>query len=204
MSGKVLRGPGRRNKNHKGVNLALQGGGAHGAFTWGVLDKLFEDDRIWVEAMSGTSAGAMNAVVAAQGMFEGGAEGARVALRDFWKAVAKAGTASPFRRSAVSKMTGDWSLNNSPSFIWFDLLARMASPYQLNPFDINPLRDLVEEQIDFKKVRGCGDMQVYLAATNVETGRLRVFGADEIDIDVAMASACLPTMYQTVEVDGAP
>ena len=204
MTAKVVRGPGRRNSAHKSVNIALQGGGAHGAFTWGVLDKIFEDDRIWVEAISGTSAGAMNAVVAAQGMYEAGADGARGALRRFWKAVSEAGSTSPFRRSFADKVSGNWSLKHSPSFVWFDLLSRMASPYQLNPFDFNPLRSLVERQVDFDKVKGCGDMQVFLSATNVETGHARVFSREELSVDVVMASACLPSMYQTVVIDGEP
>lgn len=204
MSGKVLRGPGRRNKAHKGVNIALQGGGAHGAFTWGVLDKLFEDDRIWIEAISGTSAGAMNAVVAAHGMHEAGAVGARAALERFWKAVSEAGAASPYRRGVVGRVTGDWSLKHSPAFVWLDLMSRMVSPYQLNPFDYNPLRKLVERMVDFKRVKGCGDMQVFISATNVETGHARVFQTDDIDLDVVMASACLPSMFQAVMIDGEP
>ena len=204
MTAKVVRGPGRRNAGHKGVNIALQGGGAHGAFTWGVLDKLFEDDRIWIEAISGTSAGAMNAVVAAQGMYEAGAEGARAALRRFWKAVSEAGATSPYQRGPLGHITGDWSLKHSPAFVWLDLVTRMASPYQLNPFDYNPLRSLVERMVDFDKVKGCGDMQVFLSATNVETGHARVFRTPELDLDVVMASACLPSMFHSVIIDGAP
>lgn len=204
MTAKITRGPKRRNARHKGVNIALQGGGAHGAFTWGVLDKLFEDDRIWIEALSGTSAGAMNAVVAAQGMYEGGAEGARTALHDFWRAVSDAAAGSPLQRTVAGQIMGDWSLKHSPSFLWFDMLTRVASPYQLNPFDYNPLRKLVEEHVDFRKVRGCGDMQVFLSATNVETGHARIFNRDELDVDVVLASACLPTMHHTIEIEGQP
>ena len=194
----------RRTERHKAVNIALQGGGAHGAFTWGVLDRLFEDDRIWIEAISGTSAGAMNAVVAAQGMYEGGAEGARIALAEFWKAVSEAGRTSPIQRSPLAMLSGDWSLANSPGYRVFDLMSRMASPYEINPFDLNPLRDLVDRLVDFDKVHGCQDMQIYLAATNVETGRVRVFDREEMSIDALMASACLPTMFQAVEIDGVP
>ncbi|MEM9196816.1 MAG: patatin-like phospholipase family protein [Pseudomonadota bacterium] len=194
----------RRTKRHKGVNLALQGGGAHGAFTWGVLDKLFEDDRIWIEAISGTSAGAMNAVVAAQGMYEGGAEGARARLHEFWRAVSDAGKTSPIRRSPAAKATGDWSLSGSLSYLWFDMLTRVFSPYQLNPFAVNPLRDLVAKLVDFRKVHACTDMAVFLAATNVETGRVRIFERDEIELETVMASACLPQLFQAVEIDGEP
>jgi NTE family protein len=195
----------RRSARHeKSVNLALQGGGAHGAFTWGVLDRLFEDDRIWIEALSGTSAGAMNAVVAAQGMHDDGAEGARRALAEFWRAVSDAARTSPIRRGVAAKARGDWSLKMSPSYLFFDLLSRMVSPYQFNPFDLNPLRALVAERVDFAKVRGCVDMGVYLAATNVETGRVRVFEREEISLDAVMASACIPSLYRAVEIDGTP
>ena len=197
-------GPARRRDDHKGVNLALQGGGAHGAFTWGVLDRFFEDDRIWIDALSGTSAGAMNAVVAAQGMTEAGPEGARARLAEFWKAVSDSARTSPIRRTVAAKATGDWSLKMSPSFLFFDLFTRMVSPYQFNPFDLNPLRDLVGSMVDFDKVRGCGDMEIYLGATNVETGRVRVFDHHEIGLDEVMASACLPSLYRAVEIDGAP
>ena len=195
---------GRAARHQKSVNLALQGGGSHGAFTWGVLDRLFEDDRLWVEAISGTSAGAMNAVVAAQGMHEDGAEGARRALAAFWRAVSEAGRSSPIRRGLAARARGDWSLKMSPSFLFFDLFTRMVSPYQFNPFDLNPLRDLVSRLVDFEKVRCCADMHVYVAATCVETGRVRVFSRDEIGIDALMASACLPSLYRAVEIDGEP
>ena len=204
MTARPKRGPGRRNAGHKGVNIALQGGGAHGAFTWGVLDKFFEDDRIWVEAISGTSAGAMNAVVAAHGMHENGAEGARQRLAEFWRAVSDAARLSPFQRSPWAKATGSWSLDTSPGYVMTTVLQRMASPYDINPLRIDPLRDLVDQLVDFRKVRGCGDMGVFLSATNVETGRVRVFEREEITLDTVMASACLPFMFQAVEIDGVP
>ena len=195
----------RRSARHeKTVNIALQGGGAHGAFTWGVLDKLFEDDRIWIEAISGTSAGAMNAVVAAQGMYEDGAVGARARLEKFWRAVSETGQSSPIQRGLLARMMGSWSLTTSPSYVYFDLLSRLASPYDMNPLDYNPLRDLVEELVDFDKVLCCMDMGIYIAATNVETGRVRVFDRDEINLDTVMASACLPHLFKAVEIDGVP
>ncbi|MEM1421969.1 MAG: patatin-like phospholipase family protein [Pseudomonadota bacterium] len=191
-----------RAHHEKRINLALQGGGAHGAFTWGVLDRLFEDDRLWIEAISGTSAGAMNAVVAAQGMYEGQAEGARHALHEFWRAVSKAGQSSPIQRGPLDVLTGNWSLDRSPGYLFFDIMQRIASPYDVNPFDLNPLRDLVEKHVNFKKVRGAHDLGIFISATNVETGLARVFHRDEISIDVVMASACLPFLYQAVEIDG--
>jgi NTE family protein len=202
MSG---RSPSRRTaRQEKSINIALQGGGAHGAFTWGVLDKLFEDDRLWIEAISGTSAGAMNAVVAAHGMYEDGAAGARRRLHEFWEATSCAARTSPIQRSVWAHLTGSWSLETSPAYLYFDLLQRLASPYDLNPLDLNPLRDLVAKLVDFGKVRACCDMGLFVAATNVETGRVRIFERHEVTLDVVMASACLPYIYKAVEIDGTP
>ena len=204
MNAKPTRGPGRRSANHKGVNLALQGGGAHGAFTWGVLDRFFEDDRIWIDAISGTSAGAMNAVVAAQGMYENGAIGARQRLGEFWSEVSKTARTSPIQRSLWARATGSWSLDTSPGYFWMNMMQRLASPYDFNPLRYDPLREIVDRMVDFKKVQRCQDMGVFLSATNVETGRVKVFEREEISLDVTMASACLPYLFQAVEIDGVP
>jgi len=194
---------GRKSHHEKTVNLALQGGGAHGAFTWGVLDRILEDDRLWIEAISGTSAGAMNAVVAAQGMYEDGAEGARRALAAFWEEIARLGAASPIRRTPIDLATGSWNLDHSPAYLWFDLLNRIASPYDLNPVGVNPLRCILEEAIDFEKVRRCADIGLFISATNVETGRARVFRRDEMTADAVTASAALPQVFHAVEIEGA-
>jgi NTE family protein len=146
----------------------------------------------------------MNAVVAAQGMYDNGATGAREALEAFWRAVSDAGQGSPLQRSPFDKLVGNWSLDANPGYIWMDLLSRMASPYDLNPLDINPLRDVVKDFVDFDKVSGETDMGIYISATNVETGRARVFHRHEITLDVVMASACLPFMFKAVEIDGTP
>ncbi|MEP5632427.1 MAG: patatin-like phospholipase family protein [Tateyamaria sp.] len=195
---------GRQKRHEKSINLALQGGGSHGAFTWGVLDRMFEEDRLWIDGISGTSAGAMNAVVATQGMYNGGAAGARAELEEFWRAVSAAAQGSPIKRTALDMMFGSWSLDHSPGYIMADALSRMASPYELNPLGINPLRDLVDEFVDFDKVVSCSDMGLYISATNVETGRARVFHREEVSLDVVMASACLPNMFKAVEIDGVP
>lgn len=195
---------GRQPRHEKAINLALQGGGAHGAFTWGVLDRIFEDGRLWIEAISGTSAGAMNAVVAAQGMYDGGGDGARSELERFWRKVSEAARVSPYRAGPFAKARGDWSLENSPAYLAMDILSRMASPYDLNPWGFNPLRELVEDFLDFEKVRGCGDMPLFISATNVETGRVRVFRREEMTLDMVMASACLPQMFHAVQIEGAP
>lgn len=193
----------RQPRHVKTINLALQGGGAHGAFTWGILDRMFEDDRLWITGISGTSAGAVNAVVAAQGMYEGQAPAAREALTAFWKAVSDAGKASPLQTTPFDAARGKWGLDNSPFYLFFDMLQRVASPYDLNPFNINPFKHLLEEHIDFNKVRDCKDLDIFVSATNVETGLGRVFERDEINIDVIMASTCLPFIYQSVEIEGA-
>ena len=188
----------------KTVNLALQGGGAHGAFTWGVLDRILEDGRLKIDAISGTSAGAMNAVVIADGITGGGRDGARQALHDFWRAVAKSARTSPIQRSPIDVFMGNWSLDYSPGVIWFDLISRLVSPYDFNPLNLNPLKDLVDAQVDFDHVHHCGDLRLFVSATNVHTGRVRVFKNEEITSDAVMASACLPYIFQAVEIDGVP
>jgi len=190
--------------NTKPVNLALQGGGAHGAFTWGAIDRLLEDGRISFEAVSGTSAGAMNAAVMAHGMVTGGPEAARQALHDFWQAVSRQSALSPLQRNPFNFLIGDWSLDNSPSYLFFDMLSRMVSPYQANPLNINPLRRLLEEQVDFEAIRHCGEAKLFISATNVHAGRARVFECGEISVDAVLASACLPFLFQAVEIDGVP
>lgn len=188
----------------KPINLALQGGGAHGAFTWGVLDCLLEDSRVEIEAISGTSAGAMNAVVVADGLMQGGNDGAREALDRFWRAVSDSAMTSPLRRTPIDALFGNWSLDHSPAFVVFDLVSRVASPYALNPLNINPLRDLIAEQVDFERVRGCDKVRLFISATNVETGRVKVFRREELTPDAVMASACMPFIFQAVIIDDVP
>lgn len=165
-----------------------------------MLDRLLEDDRIWISGVSGTSAGAMNAVVMANGLYDSGPDGARTALREFWKAISHAGQASPPQRNPIDMLFGNWGLDNSPAFIAADLMQRLASPYDLHPLDLNPLRKLVERHVDFDKVRGCDQTELYISATNVETGRVRVFTRQEATVDVVMASACLPQMFKAVRI----
>ncbi|PWK76372.1 patatin-like phospholipase family protein [Aminobacter sp. AP02] len=188
----------------KPINIALQGGGSHGAFSWGVLDRLLEDGRLDIKAVSGTSAGAMNAVALGDGWMRGGAEGARAKLDDFWRAVARKGRFSPVQRSPWDMLWGNWSIENTPGYIWFDTMSRVFSPYVANPLNLNPLRDVVAEEIDFANVRACKDIDLFISATNVETGQLHVFSDGEIDLDTMMASACLPQVFQAVEIKGVP
>jgi len=188
----------------KPINIALQGGGSHGAFTWGVLDRLLEDGRLAIDAISGTSAGAMNAVALVDGWQRGGVEGARAKLHDFWRAVARHGRFSPIQRTPWDMLLGNWSVENSPGYYWYDVMTRAFSPYVANPLDINPLRKVVAAEIDFDQVRACHAMKLFISATNVETGQIRVFQPDEISLDAVMASACLPQIFRAVEIDGTP
>ncbi len=186
----------------KPIALALQGGGAHGAFTWGVLDKLLEDGRLGINAITGTSAGAMNAAVLAQGYTQNGADGARETLETFWHALSVMGQASPIKRSFVDMLTGNWSLDASPAYNMLDVMSRIVSPYDTNPFDINPLLDLLNQTIDFDKVRKCADIELFVSATNVRNGKIKVFNGTELTADMLMASACLPHLYKSVNIEG--
>ena len=183
------------------VDLALQGGGSHGAFTWGVLDRLLEEPWLQIEGVSGTSAGAMNAAVLADGFAAGGAEGARKALDTYWRHVSDAARFSPFQRTPLDRMMGRWSLDYSPMYHAMDMTSRLFSPYQLNPMGFNALAPILDKEIDFERLRD-SPIKVFITATNVRTGRPRVFRNADLTPDVLMASACLPTLFQAVEIDG--
>ena len=185
------------------IDLALQGGGSHGAFTWGVLDQLLEEPLLRIDAISGTSAGAMNAAVLADGWTKGGAPGARAALDAYWGRVAKAAVFSPLQRTPLDRLLGRWTLDYSPVFIALDVLSRLFSPYDLNPQGTNPLTAILDESIDFERLAR-SPIKLFVTATNVHTGRGRIFRNAELTPDVLLASACLPTMFQAVEIDGEP
>jgi NTE family protein len=185
------------------VDLALQGGGAHGAFTWGVLDRLLEEPWLGIDGISGTSAGAMNAAVLVDGFVKGGAAGARKALKNFWRAVSDAARFSPFQRGPLDILLGRWTLDSSPVYVGMDLLSRLVSPYDLNPLGKNPLRDILSELIDFKRLPQA-PIKLFVTATNVRTGRGHVFKNNAITPNVLLASACLPTLFQAIEIDGEP
>jgi NTE family protein len=185
------------------IDLALQGGGSHGAFTWGVLDRLLEEPWLHIAAISGTSAGAMNAAVLVDGWTEGGAEGARAALDTYWQKVSRAAAFSPLQRSPLDRLMGRWTFDTSPVYVAMDLMSRLLSPYDLNPFDLNPLRAILAESIDFERLSR-SPIKIFVTATNVRTGRGRIFRNAEITADVLLASACLPTMFRAVEIDGEP
>jgi NTE family protein len=183
------------------IDLALQGGGSHGAFTWGVLDRLIEEPWLRIEAISGTSAGAMNAALLADGWTQGGAEGARTALDTYWRRVSQAAAFSPLQRSPLDRLMGRWTLDTSPAYVAMDLMARVVSPYDLNPLGLNPLRAVLAESIDFERLARA-PIKLFITATSVRTGRGRIFRNKEITADVLLASACLPTMFQAIEIDG--
>ena len=189
---------------HKKINLALQGGGAHGAFTWGVLEGLMEDGRIEIEGISGTSAGAINAVMVADGLANGGPQEACKRLADFWRAVSLDGELPALQRAVFDRLFSFLPMEGSPVQNWFDALARFWSPYDLNPLNINPLKEVVDRFVDFDALRACAGPPLFVATTNVHTGRLRVFPRDKITVDVVMASSCLPMLFRAVEIDGIP
>ncbi|HWS05442.1 MAG TPA: patatin-like phospholipase family protein [Burkholderiaceae bacterium] len=183
------------------IDLALQGGGAHGAFTWGVLDRLLEEDWLTIDGISGTSAGAMNAAVMASGHAAGGPDGARSALEQFWRAVSESAKYSPIRRGPLAMLTGKWTLENSPVFLAGEMMSRVFSPYDLNPLGDNPLKKILAETVDFEALVH-SPIKLFITATNVRTGAGRVFRNAEITPDVLLASGCLPTLFQAVEIDG--
>ena len=185
------------------VDLALQGGGSHGAFTWGVLDRLLEERWLKIEAISGTSAGAMNGAVLVSGYMRGGPEGARAALDAYWARVAEAAKFSPFQRSPLDRLLNRWSLDTSPAYVAIDLMSRIVSPYSLNPLGHNPISAILTESIDFAHLSEAS-IKLFITATNVHTGRGRVFRNNEITPEVLLASACLPTMFHAIEIDGEP
>jgi NTE family protein len=187
----------------KTINLALQGGGAHGAFTWGVLDRLLEDERIGYEGISATSAGAMNATVLAYGIAVGGREGARKALASFWRRVSHAAAFGPLQPTWIDRALGNRSLEASPAFVLFDLMTRLFSPYQFNPMNFNPLRQVLEQTVDFEAIRKADcPIKLFLSATNVRTGKVKLFDNSTLSADAVLASGCLPFMFQAVEIGG--
>ena len=187
-----------KKRSRRTINLALQGGGAHGAFTWGVLDALLEDGRIAFEASTSASAGSMNAVVLAHGLTEGGPDGARQSLHDFWE---KISSASGYMHEVGRAMFG---MDITPVFaeVMFDAVSRFTSPYHFNPLNYNPLRTVLEELVDFERLQRECALKLYLSATNVRTGKIRVFQDKDVSIDAVLASACLPHVFQAVEIDG--
>jgi NTE family protein len=179
----------RRGARLPALNLALQGGGAHGAFTWGALDRLLEEERFACEGISGTSAGALNAVVLASGWLAGGRAGARQGLTRLWREIAALNRFSPLRAGGLSQMAADFA-------------AQLLSPYQLNPLGLNPLRRILDQLVDFERLRAARSPKLFIAATNLRTGDARIFHSHELTADAVLASACLPQLHQAVAIDG--
>jgi len=199
--GRVVRPPVAAGES-KCINLALQGGGSHGAFTWGVLDRLLDDDRIDFDSLCGTSAGAMNAAVFATGWAEDGRAGAKRRLERFWNRIADVGSFSPIQRTVVDTLMGNWRIDTSPGYLAADLMGRVLSPYQTNPLNLNPLRGILEEVVDIDLVRRASGLKLFLCATSVHTGKVKVFDNDELSLDAVLASACLPFLFQAIEIGG--
>lgn len=183
------------------IDLALQGGGAHGAFTWGVLDRVLEDERIEIAGISGTSAGAMNAVVLADGLAAGGRRGARESLRRFWYRISRAAGHAPAVANAVTAMFGHW-IEGGPLHFYLDWLGRSLPLRHVNALNLNPLREILRSEVDFERVRACRKVRLFVSATNVRTGRLKEFRQPELTADTVIASACLPLLFHPVEIDG--
>jgi len=189
-------------RGRKPLNLALQGGGAHGAFAWGVLDRLLQEDCFDIEGIVGTSAGAMNAAVTTYGLAKGGSAGAREALAQFWQNISKAGRNSPLQPSPLDRLMRPGNMDFSPLYHAFDALSKLMSPYQLNPMNLNPLSDVLAASVDEQAIRDCTTVKLFLCATNVLTGKHRVFVNSEFSVKAVLASACLPFLFQAVEIDG--
>ena len=194
--------PSNEASSNRRIAVALQGGGSHGAFTWGALDRLLQEPDVDIVGISGTSAGAMNAVILADGLRRGGADEARHALARYWQDVGRI----PGYAGAVSKLAfgvrRSWNLDDNPLFLWHDMLTRIWSPYQTNPLNHNPLRRLLD-RIDFDGLREDRTAaRVFICATNVRTGLRRVFENEELSPEVLLASAALPQVYQAVAIDG--
>ena len=185
------------------ITLALQGGGAHGAFTWGVLDRLLDDETLEIQGVSGASAGAMNAGVLACGLAEGRAA-AKDALTGFWRSIADTGSAAfnPYQSTPFHDFSKAWNMDWSPASIWLDVMAQFVSPYQLNPLDRNPLRDVLEQHLNLPVLERKEAIRLYVSATNVLTNHLKIFDNADISVDAFLASACLPQLHRAVEVGG--
>lgn len=185
----------------KHVGVALQGGGAHGAFTWGVLDRLLEEEAIVADAMCGTSAGAVNAVTCAYGLHIGGPQKAKELLEQLWKKIAISGSFL-FKPGIFDQAFGNGDIYNSAGYMWFNALTQVMSPYNFNPFNYNPLRDILLELIDFEDLHKYNKKKLFICATNVKTNRAKIFSNKDITVDSVLASACLPFLFQAVEIGG--
>jgi NTE family protein len=186
----------------KKLNLALQGGGAHGAFTWGVLDRLLEETDLEIVGVSGTSAGAVNGACLIYGLTQGGNGAARDVLSEFWRKNSESQQYSPLQPTVLDKMVSNGNIVFNPFFLFFSMISKSLSPYQWNPLMKNPLRDLLLDVIDFDAIQKERRRKLFLTATNIRTSKVKIFHNPEITVDAVCASACLPHLFQAVEIDG--
>jgi NTE family protein len=202
---KAIRKPVQKPKLKRSLDLALQGGGSHGAFTWGVLDRILQEPDLTIAGISGTSAGAMNGAVLCTGFAEGGPTGARAALRAFWEDVSRTGMAfAPPAWWPQLPWPTSGNLDETPWFAGFDLLSRLASPYQFNPLDFNPLAEILRRHVRLDALERCHEIALFVTATRVHTGQARIFSRNEVTHQALLASACLPFVFKAVEIDGEP
>ncbi|GHU11539.1 alpha/beta hydrolase [Alphaproteobacteria bacterium] len=190
------------NDGKKRISIAMQGGGAHGAYTWGVLDRLLQEKDLVVEGVSGTSAGGMNAVATAQGIIQGGNEGGRQLLDKYWHVMSDAGRSSIFKPGVLDILANKYTMHNSPGFLMFDFISKIMSPYQMNPSGADPLKDLINKLFDFDVLKDDDSVKVFLTATHVYTGKLKMFGNKDLSAEALLATACLPTIHAAVMVKG--
>lgn len=186
----------------KRINLALQGGGAHGAYTWGVLDRLLEEEKLAIDGISGTSAGAMNGAMLVGGYMAGGRDGAREYLENFWRRISELAALSPLHKQPLERFLTGWNMDYTPAYYMFDIMSRVFSPYELNPLNINPIRYVLDDMLDQEAMQSCSLIKLFVAATHVESGQVRIFQCEELTTDVLLASACIPFIFQAVEIDG--
>ncbi|QBE67602.1 patatin-like phospholipase family protein [Pseudoduganella lutea] len=187
----------------KTVSLALQGGGTYGAFTWGVLDRLLDEEHLVIDSLTGSSAGAINSVVTADGYaYGGGRRGAQAALRRFWTTLGQVSLMSPLQRSPVDRLTGRWDMGNTPAYHLMEMMGAIIGPVTNVPLTINPLKQFLSTMINFERVRGCEEFELFIGATNVRTGTGKIFRRRELDVQKVVASACLPTVFAGVQIDG--
>jgi NTE family protein len=185
------------------VSLGLQGGGTYGAFTWGVLDRLLDEESLAFDSLSGSSSGAVNAVVLADGWARGGGRaGAKQALRRFWTTLGQLSSFSPLQPTLADRMAGRWTMERSPIYQLMEMAGAVIGPVMQLPVTLNPLRNLLQTLVNFERVRDCEELQLFIAATNVRTGTGRIFTRTELDPQKVIASACLPTVFAGVEIDG--
>ncbi len=186
----------------KKINLALQGGGAHGAYTWGVLDRLLEEEKLTIDGISGTSAGAMNGAMLVNGYMKNGRDGAKKCLEDFWRRTSEAAAFTPLHKLPLDRILTGWNMDFTPGYFWFDMMSRVFSPYVFNPLNINPIRGILDDLLDMDALRACSVIRLFVAATHVASGQARVFHCDEMSTDVLLASSCIPFLFQAVEING--